>query len=104
MDGSTLFDGPSRAGGPGVEREGLSRRQAAERFEIGIKTAIDWVRRFHETGRLAAPPMGGCRAEGDRRPAPRLAARALRRTLRRRRPAGLAAIERGSGPRQALIP
>jgi putative transposase len=44
-----------------VEREGLSHRQAAERFGIGIKTTIDWVRRFHETGSLAAQPMGGCR-------------------------------------------
>src|SRR5262245_63440339 len=44
-----------------VEREGLSRRQAADRFGIGIKTAIDWVRRFRETGSLAAQPMGGCR-------------------------------------------
>ena len=44
-----------------VEREGLSRRHAAERFGIGIKTAIDWVRRFRETGSLAAQPMGGCR-------------------------------------------
>src|SRR2546423_14773075 len=44
-----------------VEEEGLSRRQAAERFGIGIKTAIDWVRRFRETGSMAAKPMGGCR-------------------------------------------
>jgi len=44
-----------------VEREGFSRRQAADRFGIGIKTAIDWVRRFRETGSLAARPMGGCR-------------------------------------------
>ena len=44
-----------------VEEEGLSRRQAADRFGIGIKTAIDWVRRFRETGSLAAKPMGGCR-------------------------------------------
>jgi len=44
-----------------VEQEGLSRRQAADRFGIGIKTAIDWVRRFRETGSLAAKPMGGCR-------------------------------------------
>ena len=44
-----------------VEQEGLSRRQAADRFGIGIKTAIDWVRRFRETGSLAAQPMGGCR-------------------------------------------
>ena len=44
-----------------VEQEGLSRRQAAERFGIGIKTAIDWVRRHRETGSVAAKPMGGCR-------------------------------------------
>ena len=44
-----------------VEQEGLSRRQAAERFRIGIKTAIDWVRRHRETGSVAAKPMGGCR-------------------------------------------
>jgi transposase len=44
-----------------VEQEGLSRRQAAERFGIGIKTAIDWVRRYRETGSVAAKPMGGCR-------------------------------------------
>ena len=44
-----------------VELEGLSRRQAADRFGIGIKTAIGWVHRFRETGSLAAKPMGGCR-------------------------------------------
>ncbi len=33
-----------------VERDGLSRRQAAGRFGIGIKTAIDWVERFRESG------------------------------------------------------
>ena len=44
-----------------VEQEGLSRRQAADRFGIGIKTAIDWVRRFRETGSMGAKAMGGCR-------------------------------------------
>lgn len=44
-----------------VEREGLSRRAAAARFGIGIKTAIDWVRRFRETGSAAPAKMGGCR-------------------------------------------
>jgi putative transposase len=44
-----------------VEQEGLSRRQAAERFGIGIKTAIDCVCRFRATGSMAAKPMGGCR-------------------------------------------
>jgi putative transposase len=44
-----------------VEQEGLSRRQAAARFGVGIKTAIDWVRQYRETGRLSALPMGGHR-------------------------------------------
>jgi transposase len=44
-----------------VEQDGLSRRQAAARFKIGIKTAVDWVLRFRETGSPAAKPMGGCR-------------------------------------------
>ena len=44
-----------------VEREGLSRRQAAARFEVGIKTAVNWVRQYRETGRLSALPMGGRR-------------------------------------------
>ena len=44
-----------------VEREGLSRRQAAVRYGVGIKTAVDWVRRFRESGLLSALPMGGCR-------------------------------------------
>jgi putative transposase len=42
-----------------VEQEGLSRRQAADRFGIGIKTAIDWVSRFRETGSMAAKPTLG---------------------------------------------
>ena len=44
-----------------VEQEGLSRRQAAARFGVGIKAAIDWVQRFRETGSVAALPMGGQR-------------------------------------------
>jgi len=44
-----------------VEREGMSRRGAAARCGIGVKTAIDWVRHFRETGRLAALPRGGRR-------------------------------------------
>ncbi len=42
-----------------VEQKGLSRRQAAQRFGIGIKTAIDWVRRYRETGSVAPGQMGG---------------------------------------------
>jgi len=44
-----------------VERDGLSRRAAAARFGVGIKTAIDWMRRLHETGSVAPAKMGGCR-------------------------------------------
>ena len=44
-----------------VEEEGLSRNKAAGRFGIGIKTAIDWVRLYRQTGSVAAKPMGGRR-------------------------------------------
>jgi putative transposase len=44
-----------------VEREGMSRRKAAARFGIGIKTAIDWVRHYRATGRLSALARGGRR-------------------------------------------
>jgi transposase len=33
-----------------VEKEGLSRHQAASRFDLGVTTVINWVRRFRETG------------------------------------------------------
>jgi putative transposase len=42
-----------------VEEEGLSRHAAAARFGIGASTAIDWVRRFRETGSAAPGQMGG---------------------------------------------
>ncbi len=38
---------------------GLSRRAAAERFGIGIATAIRWVRTFRTTGAIDAYPKGG---------------------------------------------
>ena len=44
-----------------VEREGLSRREAAKRYGVGIKTAIIWVQRFRTTGSVAASRMGGHR-------------------------------------------
>jgi transposase len=40
---------------------GLSRRKAAAVFDLGIRTVIEWVRRFRETGSAAAKPMGGDR-------------------------------------------
>jgi len=42
-----------------VEAGELSRRQAASQFDIGISTAINWVRRFRETGSVAPGQMGG---------------------------------------------
>ena len=40
---------------------GLSRRQAAERFGVGISTVIRWVRQFYDTGSVAPGKMGGHR-------------------------------------------
>ena len=40
---------------------GLSRRAAAERFGIGVSTAIKWVRRWRETGSRAPMKFGGDR-------------------------------------------
>lgn len=37
----------------------LSRRAAAERFGIGVATAIRWVRAFRASGRIQARPKGG---------------------------------------------
>jgi putative transposase len=42
-----------------VEHEGLSCRAAAKRFDVGVSTAIGWVRRFRETGSTAPGRMGG---------------------------------------------
>ena len=38
---------------------GASRRAAAERFGIGVATAIRWVRMFRATGLISAQPKGG---------------------------------------------
>jgi putative transposase len=50
-----------------VERDGLSRRQAAVRFEVGISTVIRWVSRLRETSSLAPGKMGGHTEEHCRR-------------------------------------
>ena len=42
-----------------VVNEGLSRRAAADRFDVGISAVIAWVRRFLETGSAAPGQMGG---------------------------------------------
>ena len=38
---------------------GLSRRASAERFGVGIATAIRWMRAFKATGSTRAQPKGG---------------------------------------------
>jgi putative transposase len=44
-----------------VENGGLSRRQAAARFGVGISTVVTWVRQFRQSGRLAPNRVGGCK-------------------------------------------
>jgi transposase len=41
---------------------GASRREAAERFEISVSSAIRWLERWTATGRAAAEPQGGSRS------------------------------------------
>lgn len=38
---------------------GMSRRAAAERFGVGIATAVRWVHEFRTTGATAPKPKGG---------------------------------------------
>ena len=42
-----------------VRTGGLSCRQAAKQFGIGVNTAITWMRRLRETGSVAPGQMGG---------------------------------------------
>jgi putative transposase len=42
-----------------VEKEGLSRRQAAARFGVSYSVAIGWLKRLRETGSVAPGQMGG---------------------------------------------
>lgn len=44
-----------------VEKDGLSRRRAAARFDVGISTVIRWVTRVRETGSVVPDKMGGHR-------------------------------------------
>jgi putative transposase len=42
-----------------VERDGLSRHQAAARFGVAPSSAIKWVQRFRATGSVAPGQIGG---------------------------------------------
>ena len=44
-----------------VEREGLSRNQAAARFGIAVSTAVHWLRRYHTRGDVKPSKIGGHR-------------------------------------------
>ena len=44
-----------------VEIEGLSRREAAVRFDVAPSTVVNWVRRLRDTGDLSPGQMGGHR-------------------------------------------
>jgi putative transposase len=44
-----------------VERDGLSRNQAAARFGIAVSTAVHWLRRYHTTGDVKPSKIGGHR-------------------------------------------
>ena len=44
-----------------VEREGMSRRAAAERFGVAASTAVKWLKRVAGTGSVAPGRLGGHR-------------------------------------------
>ena len=44
-----------------VAQDGLSRRQAAERFGVGASTVIRWMQRWRDTGHIEPGQMGGHR-------------------------------------------
>jgi putative transposase len=44
-----------------VEGEGLSCRQAAARFGVGVSSVIRWVQRYREMGSAAPAKVGGHR-------------------------------------------
>src|SRR5258707_11651653 len=53
----------------GAVEGGLSRRGAASVFGVGISTVTNWVRRWQDTGSVAAKAMGGdhsSRLKGER--------------------------------------
>ena len=42
-----------------VEREGMSRHEAAARYGVAASSAIEWVRGFRDTGSVAPAQIGG---------------------------------------------
>ncbi len=53
-----------------VEETGISRRKSAAHFGVSVRVAIEWVRRFRETGSVAPGKIGGYKPKkisGDHR-------------------------------------
>jgi transposase len=44
---------------------GASRREAAERFSIGVSTAITWMQHWRASGEIAPKPFGGSSSRLD---------------------------------------
>jgi transposase len=61
MDGTTVFERSSRAGGKGCHQGRLVAASGGAQFGVGISTAINWVRRFGETGSVEPDQVGGYR-------------------------------------------
>ena len=53
-----------------VERDGMSRSAAAERYGVAISTAVKWVRRSRTTGSVSPGQMGGTGRRFSRSTAP----------------------------------
>jgi transposase len=60
MDGQALFHDLRERVVAAVQTGGLSRNQAAKQVGVGISTAINWVKRWRQTGSVApGKKMGG---------------------------------------------
>jgi transposase len=42
-----------------VEKDGASRREAAERFDVSVSSAVKWLQRWSESRSAAPKPRGG---------------------------------------------
>jgi len=50
------YDAALRERVVGAVDRGMSARAAAARYEVGVATAVRWVRRWHDEGSHADPP------------------------------------------------
>jgi hypothetical protein len=61
MDGTPLFERPSRASGEGSHQRWPVTASGGGPIWVDISTAINWVQRFHETGSVKPDQIGGYR-------------------------------------------